>query len=468
MLMRRAQLLMGMMLTLGGAGAANAQFEWEKDRPIDLAGKNCTTAGCHAEIIDRKVVHGVAKEDCSKCHVQGNPEQHRFYMLLPERDLCVKCHAVAHQKSTHKPVTDRDCLKCHDPHGSDHRKLLVADPRKDLCIRCHQDDYSKHEYVHGPIATGACIVCHNAHGSDRPALLSADPNTLCLSCHAEVSVEPGPNMHVHAALQEGCTKCHDPHASKHKFQLRDTSPGLCLSCHQDQMSDRIHGSAVVHAAVHQEGGCTTCHEPHSSRMPSLQRGGQTGVCLSCHNDHLKNPAGTAPSKLTNMAALLANNPSHHGPIRQGDCTACHDPHGGDHFRMLTEPYPAQFYAPFKQESFSLCFKCHIPDLVLKESGRGLTNFRDGDVNLHHLHVNQVKGRTCRACHEVHASNQPYHIRESVPFGDTGWLLDINFKPSTDGGSCAPACHKPKEYIRADPVAAPPSRPGPVLRKGTTR
>jgi predicted CXXCH cytochrome family protein len=116
--------------------------------------------------------------------------------------------------------------------------------------------------------------------------------------------------------------------------------------------------------------------------------------------------------------------------------------------MLVEDYPAVFYAPFKPENFALCFKCHIPDLVVNQSGRGLTNFRNGEKNLHFVHVNQAKGRTCRACHEVHASKRPFHIREAVPFGASGWELEINYQRSEEGGSCSPGCHKTRSYSRS--------------------
>jgi predicted CXXCH cytochrome family protein len=186
----------------------------------------------------------------------------------------------------------------------------------------------------------------------------------------------------------------------------------------------------VHGAVTEEGGCTVCHSPHSSRLPSLQRQTQPAECLGCHDKELKTDDGRV---LTNMQALLQQNPDHHGPIREGVCTACHDPHSADRFRLLVEDYPPQFYAPFSIDTFKLCFRCHIPELVLKPSGRGLTRFRDGDKNLHWLHVNNEKGRTCRACHEVHASRRPAHIREAVPFGDAGWMLEINFQQTARGG-----------------------------------
>jgi predicted CXXCH cytochrome family protein len=90
--------------------------------------------------------------------------------------------------------------------------------------------------------------------------------------------------------------------------------------------------------------------------------------------------------------------------------------------------------------------------VVAPSAKGLTNFRNGDKNLHFVHVNQAKGRTCRACHEVHASKRPFHIREAVPFGDSGWELEINYQRSQDGGSCSPGCHKTRAYSRSE--AAP--------------
>ena len=81
-------------------------------------------------------------------------------------------------------------------------------------------------------------------------------------------------------------------------------------------------------------------------------------------------------------------------------------------------------------------------------GTRITGFRDGDRNLHLIHVNdKAKGRTCRACHEVHASRRPFHMREKVPYGASGWQLKINFEQLPNGGSCAPACHWKETYIR---------------------
>lgn len=410
-------------------------------------------------------MHGPAASDCGVCHVQiGEPKDHKFSYVVEKEALCARCHALPHQNVMHAPVKDGKCMECHDPHGSDHKRILKLDPKRDLCLKCHKEELTKGAFVHGPVAVGACIVCHKPHSSENPKLLITDTKSLCLTCHAEVQAKGEQGVHMHAALEQGCTRCHDPHASNHKFQLHEQAPGLCMQCHKEKFDQITKDSPVVHGAITAEGGCTGCHEPHSSKLSSLQRGTQPGVCLKCHDKVLDGPNG---SHITDMAGLLAQNPDKHGPIREGACTACHSPHAGKHFRLLAEDYPQQFYAPFNLDSFKLCFKCHIPDLVLKPSARGLTQFRDGDRNLHYLHVNQEKGRTCRACHEVHASKRPAHIREAVPFGGSGWMLEINFEKSTDGGSCAPGCHKPKTYNRtaiggASPVPSTSASPNPLV------
>jgi predicted CXXCH cytochrome family protein len=411
------------------------------------APRSCTTTDCHKDIAGRKHMHGPANGNCEACHVQGDPEKHKFFLIAPKEELCTKCHALPHTQSMHPPVVQGKCLECHDPHGSDFRHLLLADPKRELCAKCHKDTFSSNQFVHGPVATGACVVCHKAHGSDRPHLLVQDGPALCQTCHAEIQTAPSPGRHIHPALEQGCTKCHDPHGSGFRYQLKAQAPNLCMTCHKEKFDSIMQDSKVVHAAINEPGGCTACHEPHSSGLPKLQRDSQPQVCLSCHNKDLKTASGTKTT-LTNMSDLLAQNPDHHGPIREGACTTCHNPHGGDRFRMLVEDYPAVFYAPFKPENFALCFKCHIPDLVVNQSGRGLTNFRNGEKNLHFVHVNQAKGRTCRACHEVHASKRPFHIREAVPFGASGWELEINYQRSEEGGSCSPGCHKTRSYSRS--------------------
>jgi predicted CXXCH cytochrome family protein len=182
------------------------------------------------------------------------------------------------------------------------------------------------------------------------------------------------------------------------------------------------------------------------------------TCLGCHNEEILLPSGR---KVANMGALLRDNPNHHGPIRQADCSACHNPHASGRSNLLTETYPPLFYAPFHPDNYKLCFTCHRSELVSAQDGRGVTGFRKGDLNLHYVHVSQPsRGRTCRACHAVHASKSPAHISEVVPYGS--WKYEIKFEAKDNGGACAPACHAAKSYERTGeaPQAEPagPAQP----------
>lgn len=437
-------LLLSLALLGLTCAAASAQVAGAPKANVPIAPTtNCTTTECHTNIANRTVRHN-PKGDCAQCHIQvGAIPDHKFSLIVPQEQLCLKCHQMPTQKHTHAPVVDGKCMECHDPHGSEHKAVLRADPNRDLCTKCHNDQFMKKAFVHGPVAVGACSTCHVAHSSELPKLLLADANTLCKTCHADTG-KPGDGVHVHKALDEGCVNCHDSHSSDHKFQLRDSAPKLCLSCHKDKFEQMTAGAAVVHGAVMLEGGCTTCHEPHASKLAGLQRGSQPETCLKCHNTPIKQENGKL---LPDMSKMFAANPNKHGPIRDGHCTVCHDPHAGQNFRLLSDEYPAEFYSPFSLDLYKLCFKCHSPEMVTQPKSASITQFRNGTQNLHALHVNQEKGRTCRACHEVHASQRPAHIRESVPFGSSNWLLEINFKKTESGGSCAPGCHAAKEYTR---------------------
>ncbi len=429
--------------SVGSVGARGAQ-----PTPTTIV-NSCTTSGCHTEITDQKFMHTpVVESKCLDCHEYAFPEEHLFVLTKPANELCIDCHKPSKlDRVIHEPIVQGDCLSCHDPHGSEHQTILRKAPGQGLCLDCHTDDYSKHEFVHGPVAVGACVVCHESHSSSFENLLIASPDRLCLDCHDELTPSLLEKKHQHKPMEEGCVSCHDPHASDEQFQLNASVPNLCIECH-DWFESALDTAPVIHKPTMEPGGCTQCHNPHFSPFPKLQKYAQPDLCFKCHDKPITMKDGRV---LSDMKTFLEENPDHHGPIREGSCTMCHHPHASQDPNLLLQAYPPEFYAPFSIERYELCFSCHQADLVTDEQGTGLTKFRQGDQNLHWVHVNREKGRTCRACHEVHASKRPAHIRESVPFGSKGWLLDINFTQLPDGGSCAPACHKVKEYRRSGPL-----------------
>jgi predicted CXXCH cytochrome family protein len=182
------------------------------------------------------------------------------------------------------------------------------------------------------------------------------------------------------------------------------------------------------------------------------------VCFTCHDKPLEAADGRT---IPDMKRLMTTAKYLHGANKAGNCNACHDPHGSNQRDLLERTFPATFYARFDVTKYELCWTCHEKQLVLTPKTRSLTNFRNGDVNLHFVHVNRdEKGRSCKTCHDVHASDLPNHMASSVPFEGSNWAMPIEYQKTADGGSCTPGCHKMRSYSRSATTA--PST-GPMTR-----
>jgi predicted CXXCH cytochrome family protein len=306
---------------------------------------------------------------------------------------------------------------------------------------------------HGPFEDGDCSICHQNKDPQNPGPLTAPVNEQCLGCHEEYN-QILARKSSHVAARESCVSCHNPHNSKSPKLLVNELSALCLSCHEE-IKTVVSQAKVTHGTMDSEGKCLNCHDPHAASVEHLLLSLPFDLCIKCHGqDGVTDHAG---KPLTNFKTLLAENPQHHGPVGSKDCSACHKPHGSEHFRLLGFDYPSQFYSPYEPKLYALCFECHEASLVDSPETTSLTNFRDGNRNLHYLHVNKAeRGRTCRACHEVHASKQPHQIRDAVPYGAKGWQLKINFTPTPTGGTCAKTCHAAKTYTNtavANPASA---------------
>ena len=351
----------------------------------------------------------------------------------------------AEQKVVHPPYEWGDCSVCHtDAEG---KGGLISDP-PELCSMCHTPKDDK-KFIHGPVAAGACTVCHNPHESENQKLLvTSNINELCTSCHMAKGEMLATKQHIHPPVKDSCINCHDPHTADHKFQLMaDPKMDLCVMCHTDkkEWTDKV--SSKHGAIVDRPQKCQECHDPHGTDTPRMMKKASVReMCLSCHNQQLVTDEDGY--KLTNMAKHLEENPDWHGPILWDDCAACHNPHGSDNLRMLKKPFPKTFYSKFDKENY-ICFECHEPEKITDQTTTTATNFRNGDKNMHYLHVNNEKGRTCRACHDFHGTKDyPHHLRKKTKFGRINF--PIRYIETATGGSCAPACHARRHYDRETP------------------
>src|SRR6266496_823833 len=296
--------------------------------------------------------------------------------------------------------------------------------------------------THAPYDAGDCSLCHKSGDVQNPGPVNLKGNELCLSCHEDYQGVLA-RKYGHIPAKESCTNCHNPHNSMHPKLLVEEAGTLCLTCHKG-MKDQLGQMPVKHDALTQGAQCANCHNPHGANIEHLLIQLPMQLCLQCHGkDDVVDHDG---KKLTNMKKLLDENPKHHGPVAAEDCSACHNPHGGKNFRLLTIEYPATFYSPYDAKLYALCFNCHEEKAFTTPETDELTQFRNDKKNLHYVHVNKSeRGRTCRACHEVHACVQDHNIRDGVPYGPKGWTLKLNYAKTPTGGSCEKTCHQTKTY-----------------------
>lgn len=407
--------------------------------------ESCVTATCHSTMGKSKFVHGpVGRGECTSCHIPT--DKHKFKPITDAGKVCAECHETPNTLAVvHPPVTQGKCTKCHDPHQSPYKFQLRAEGAE-LCYLCHNKAIAGGKVVHGPAAVGECAACHASHQSALPKLLLAKGNDVCFSCHSDKEELFKKSKFAHVPVKQACILCHSPHSSDFKYTLKaDGSEELCYTCHKAKEKE-VAGAHVKHQGLNTDRKCLACHDAHGSDHPKqLQKAGGD-LCLSCHDRAYSSASG----KVANMKEQLANNVSHHGPIRQNDCSGCHNAHGSDNFRMLRENFPPLFYSGYNPDNYKLCFICHEKTLASEKTSTTLTSFRNGDRNLHFVHVNkEAKGRTCRACHDAHATNNEKHIRDGIPFGR--WKMPVGFTKTATGGQCLPGCHKLYKYDRVKAV-----------------
>jgi len=263
----------------------------------------------------------------------------------------------------------------------------------------------------------------------------------CTDCHSDL-IE---SKVIHGPASQSCESCHRVDITEHTkngargLNLVKNVPELCFSCHED-FKKELDPLPNKHEALKAENSCTACHSPHSSDEKNLLGSEQKKLCLSCHNKDVT----ASGEKAVNIKKLLANSKVIHPPAEKG-CVVCHQPHASSNNYLLISAFPKGNYAPAVRDTFALCWECHDSDLLELAKTDAATNFRDGERNLHFVHMNGKKSRSCVICHNVHASANEHLIEDKVQFG--GWELPIKYIPTESGGSCFPGCHAQKTYTR---------------------
>jgi len=418
-------------------------------RPVSFA-DGCVTSECHGVMERAADIHAPVKaRRCDLCHHEDAGD-HTFPIAEEVGAHCTACHDVGQGRPfQHELLSGAGCEGCHDPHVSNTRYLLLSDTVAGTCEKCHAP--AQDLLLHSPYESGYCTACHDPHEADSPALLRGGVGIEhCRMCHQTLVETFESVKRSHLKVERTCLACHNAHGTDYPGHLIGETGALCLSCHEE-IKTAIDTAVVSHEAVLDGKRCLSCHDPHASDRPMMLRDGQAQVCLECHSKEVVTPDGR---KIPDMTSALTERDFSHGPVRAEQCSACHSIHGALADRLLREPAPAVLRGDFDVKNYALCFQCHTPALVLEERTELATRFRDGDRNLHYLHIRAGDGgRTCTSCHAVHGSDQPRHMAAYVRFEGSGWRMPVGFTPEEDGGRCASGCHEPLSYSRSRPAGA---------------
>jgi predicted CXXCH cytochrome family protein len=447
---RWGRAILGVVLTFGACTSV-ASGAGKVERPTyDVEPADCVTSECHADVKSYPILHGpVIVNTCDACHKLISAKAHTFEPARQKAELCTYCHEfnTGMLPVVHKPVLTGECLGCHNPHGGRSHSLVREATSAALCGRCHENVALGKKFLHHPVQTGECDTCHRPHASRYPKLLDAVGTDLCLSCHREFEAEMARMKFTHKALDEGCNRCHDAHGTAYPMEVKQPISELCLSCHE-AMKDGM-TAAYTHPAVPSERACLTCHTAHGGNLAHLMSDLPLRICMNCHDKK------TTPKDVELMTAMVRiNDPNRfkHTPIRNGQCGGCHSIHEADQPQLLPQTYSTEFHQRFSVDKYALCFGCHDERLVDQEPADGATNFRDGKLNLHFVHVVEdgELGRNCRVCHGTHTGKFEALIRDRVPFGS--WQMSIRFEKTSTGGTCVTGCHPAFAYDRENPAA----------------
>ncbi len=215
----------------------------------------------------------------------------------------------------------------------------------------------------------------------------------------EYEVDEYEVRYFHTQEQENqCKSCHkmDSNIPTDGEAFQDVSLTTCYSCHKGMTN-----TSNTHAPV-SNWLCTECHTGQYGEFNMGYEGkskylapnpiGET--CTSCHED----------------VELWRTSKYKHGPIGDGRCERCHNPHGSNHEFFL------------RKSIWDLCVTCHED----KADGKHVISsigFRASIAEGHPTKnrkdpARQGRELTCSSCHNPHGSQgtKLLRMKGSMPFG----------------------------------------------------
>ena len=179
------------------------------------------------------------------------------------------------------------------------------------------------------------------------------------------------NVHEPVA-KRNCEMCHANPTSSQPFALKAPGSETCMACHYEMVTDVLNQNHV-HWPLVDKKGCINCHTPHASPEKKLLRQPMLALCGNCHAD---------------TVARQERATTKHPPIAEGDCGACHMPHGSDNQFILKE-----------ESVIDICADCHEWQTHSTHPiGPDYTDPRNKNVTVQ-----------CLSCHRTHGNENKHFI-----------------------------------------------------------
>lgn len=231
----------------------------------------------------------------------------------------------------------------------------------EVCKGCHENQVNSYAAsVHGqkgnlkgPASAGECSTCHGdgaAHikaGGGRgvggiidlssKSVPAKDRSAPCLACHEGNRTLAFWDSGKHKKNDVSCSSCHSIHGgnilkkagpsiSPYVTTSRQLQYETCASCHKD-IGAQIRKPSR-HPIIEGKLKCSDCHDPHGAlSKASIKSESVNTLCTNCHADK-RGPY------------------IHEHPPVESNCLTCHDVHGSQHNKLLSQKMP------------NLCQDCH--------------------------------------------------------------------------------------------------------------
>ncbi len=154
----------------------------------------------------------------------------------------------------------------------------------------------------------------------------------------------------YSALTDACAGCHRAHTAGNEKLLIDSVPNLCLTCHgsgapgasTDVMNGAYGGGGNLLGGgfdFYQGQPTTSSHSIDGSWKNAWGSGtawGSTYDCAGCHNADSGLVWPGAPTWGISPGALPTYPGRGQNVTMPLTCTSCHDPHGGENYRILQQ------------------------------------------------------------------------------------------------------------------------------------